>query len=98
MVPALRPHVKHIFNYVRGKTWLSPPFASNKLSELMKCDPGAENCESSIVIHSESYFNELAIDAFTEKDRETFKDPQVYRAFRHDLESELNVRSSSSTI
>ncbi|EJD00095.1 FAD/NAD-binding domain-containing protein [Fomitiporia mediterranea MF3/22] len=45
IVPALQPRVKHLYNYVRGKTWLAPPFASHKLLELMKRDPNAENYE-----------------------------------------------------
>ncbi|KAK7686490.1 hypothetical protein QCA50_010087 [Cerrena zonata] len=43
IVPALQSRVKHLYNYVRGKTWLSPPFASDKMSELLKGDPGSEN-------------------------------------------------------
>lgn len=45
IVPALRPHVKHIYNYVRGKTWLSPPFASGKIDELQKGGTASTNCE-----------------------------------------------------
>ncbi|KZT07847.1 FAD/NAD-binding domain-containing protein [Laetiporus sulphureus 93-53] len=43
IVPALQPRVRKIYNFVRGKTWISTPFASAKLAELMKRDPDAEN-------------------------------------------------------
>ncbi|KAH8111748.1 FAD/NAD-binding domain-containing protein [Phellopilus nigrolimitatus] len=43
IVPALQPHVKTIYNYVRGKTWLSPPFASDKMADLMKLGPSVDN-------------------------------------------------------
>ncbi|KAG5653916.1 hypothetical protein H0H81_009508 [Sphagnurus paluster] len=34
MVPALQPRVKHVTNYVRGKTWLSAPFVRDRLNSL----------------------------------------------------------------
>lgn len=43
VVPALQPHVAHIVNYVKGKTWISVPFGSDKLSELLHRDPNEEN-------------------------------------------------------
>lgn len=43
MVPALQPKVAHLFNYVRGKTWLASPFAITKLAELTVRDPKGEN-------------------------------------------------------
>ena len=45
IVPALQPRVKRLYNYVRGKTWLSPPFASDKMDELTKGKAHSENCE-----------------------------------------------------
>ncbi|TDL19261.1 FAD/NAD(P)-binding domain-containing protein [Rickenella mellea] len=45
LVPALQPRAGKVFNFVRGKTWLATPFASEKLSELMKRDPKAANYE-----------------------------------------------------
>ena len=32
---ALAPHVKELSNYVRGQTWLAPPFVLGLLSELL---------------------------------------------------------------
>lgn len=43
IVPALQPRVAKIVNFVRGKTWISTPFASAKLAELLKRDPDAQN-------------------------------------------------------
>ncbi|PAV15532.1 FAD NAD-binding domain-containing [Pyrrhoderma noxium] len=43
VVPTLQPHVKHLYNYVRGKTWLSPPFMVDKISELLNNDPDKGN-------------------------------------------------------
>ena len=34
-----------MYNYVRAKTWLSPPFASDKMDELTKGKAHSENCE-----------------------------------------------------
>jgi hypothetical protein len=50
MVPALQPKVAHLFNYVRGKTWLASPFAITKLAELTVRDPKGENCEISFFV------------------------------------------------
>lgn len=49
IVPALQPHVKTIYNYVRGKTWLSPPFASDKMADLMKLGPSVDNCKQTLI-------------------------------------------------
>jgi cation diffusion facilitator CzcD-associated flavoprotein CzcO len=48
IVPALQPKVAKVVNYVRGKTWLSAPFAESKLSELVGRTPTGENCTCSI--------------------------------------------------
>ncbi|KAI0077436.1 FAD/NAD-binding domain-containing protein [Panus rudis PR-1116 ss-1] len=72
IVPALQPRVAKVLNYVRGKTWLSPPFAADKMADLLKRDPGSQNFK------------------FTEDDHKAFEDPEYYKQFRHDLESELN--------
>ncbi|KAG6911287.1 hypothetical protein DXG01_002126 [Tephrocybe rancida] len=36
MVPALQPRVKHVTNYVRGKTWLSASFVRDRMEKLAK--------------------------------------------------------------
>ncbi|KAL0951913.1 hypothetical protein HGRIS_008568 [Hohenbuehelia grisea] len=38
VVSALQPKVGHLVNYVRGQTWLSPPFLSEMAAELAKGD------------------------------------------------------------
>ncbi|KAL5511009.1 hypothetical protein ACEPAG_3728 [Sanghuangporus baumii] len=43
IVPTLQPKVKHLFNYVRGKTWLSPTFLNAKMSELLGLDETSDN-------------------------------------------------------
>ncbi|KAH9841071.1 FAD/NAD-binding domain-containing protein [Rhodofomes roseus] len=43
IVPALQPHVAKVINYVKGKAWICPPFASSKLAELVQRDANAEN-------------------------------------------------------
>ncbi|EMD35981.1 hypothetical protein CERSUDRAFT_96205 [Gelatoporia subvermispora B] len=43
IVPALQDKVKHLTNYVRGKTWLSTPFSGSKMAELAHRDPNTEN-------------------------------------------------------
>ncbi|KAJ7459066.1 FAD/NAD-binding domain-containing protein [Mycena galericulata] len=34
IVPALQPKVHHLSNYVRGKTWISPPFLGERAEKL----------------------------------------------------------------
>ncbi|KAJ7492285.1 FAD/NAD-binding domain-containing protein [Mycena latifolia] len=34
IVPALQPKVKHLINYVRGKTWISSPFLGERAEKL----------------------------------------------------------------
>ncbi|KZT12304.1 FAD/NAD-binding domain-containing protein [Laetiporus sulphureus 93-53] len=46
-VAALQPHVGRMVQFVRGKTWVSPPFTRHKLGELLRHDTGAENFEFS---------------------------------------------------
>ncbi|KAJ3480196.1 hypothetical protein NLI96_g8512 [Meripilus lineatus] len=72
IVPALRPKVSRLFNYVRGKTWLSPPFSVAKMAELIQRDPTGDNY------------------AFTDQDKERFKDPEYYKEFRHEIDNDLN--------
>ncbi|KAG6812856.1 hypothetical protein H0H92_015954 [Tricholoma furcatifolium] len=39
IVPALQSHVKHLTNYVRGKTWISATFVRERLEQLSKGKP-----------------------------------------------------------
>ncbi|KAG9314939.1 hypothetical protein JVU11DRAFT_4047 [Chiua virens] len=43
IVPALQPYVGRLYNFVRGKTWLVPPFFADRISELTGRDPGIAN-------------------------------------------------------
>ncbi|KAL5524908.1 hypothetical protein ACEPAF_8777 [Sanghuangporus sanghuang] len=43
IVPTLQPRVKHLFNYVRGKTWLSPTFLGDRMSEILGHDKTSDN-------------------------------------------------------
>ena len=41
IVPQLQPRVRRLYNYVRGRLWISPPFGAG---ELHKQSLGASNC------------------------------------------------------
>jgi cation diffusion facilitator CzcD-associated flavoprotein CzcO len=43
IVPAVLPKSAHIDHYIRGRTWLSPTFAREKVDLMGK---GLDNCES----------------------------------------------------
>lgn len=45
IVPALQPLVKHLYNYVRGRAWLAPPFFIDKMSELLDREQTTGNCK-----------------------------------------------------
>lgn len=47
IVPALQPRVKELVNYVRGKTWVSPPFIQEKMCELAGGE--VSNCTLSLL-------------------------------------------------
>ena len=46
VVTALAPHVPKLMNYVRGRTWLSPPFAMGLFAELIGREAAAPENES----------------------------------------------------
>ena len=46
VVTALAPHASKLANYVRGQTWLSPPFAMSLFAELLGREPSAPENES----------------------------------------------------
>ncbi|KAK1226783.1 hypothetical protein PQX77_010220 [Marasmius sp. AFHP31] len=72
IVPALQPKVKHVVNYVRGKTWVAATFVKGHMDKLSG-DPTIDNYK------------------YTEADKEKFRDPEYYRAYRRELENELNA-------
>lgn len=43
IVPALQRKAGKVVNFVRGKTWLSPPFAGGKIADLLSRDPDSDN-------------------------------------------------------
>lgn len=87
-----------MFNYVRGKTWLSPPFSVAKMAELIQRDPTGDNCALVHITPAYLIFINDCIfwfsDAFTDQDKERFKDPEYYKEFRHEIDNDLNVRFS----
>jgi cation diffusion facilitator CzcD-associated flavoprotein CzcO len=50
IVPGIQPTVKHIDHYVRGKTWISPTFAADKVKERGK---GLDNCSYPVFLVSD---------------------------------------------
>ncbi|KAI0682006.1 FAD/NAD-P-binding domain-containing protein [Earliella scabrosa] len=80
LVPALQPRVSKLYNYVRGKTWLSVPFASTTFAGLLNRD--AANAEN-------FSFTEEERDRFK-------NDPDFYRNFRYALETDINSIHSST--
>ncbi|KAH9888569.1 FAD/NAD-P-binding domain-containing protein [Cubamyces lactineus] len=80
LVPALQPRVQKLVNYVRGKTWLAVPFASNAFVDLLGRD--AKNAE-------EFRFTPEELERFK-------TDPEFYRNFRLSLENEINSVHSST--
>lgn len=43
MVPTLQPLIKHLVNYVRGRTWISASFVKDRLESL--AGKPVSNCE-----------------------------------------------------
>ncbi|KAI0364846.1 FAD/NAD-P-binding domain-containing protein [Pilatotrama ljubarskyi] len=80
LVPALQPRVQKLVNYVRGKTWLAVPFASNSFAELLGRDPKS----------AEDYkFTPEELERFK-------NDPEFYKNFRFTLETDINSLHSST--
>jgi hypothetical protein len=90
--------VKRVINYVRSKTWLCPPWGPPRLNELIGKEAMDTECKT--LIREFCPFSSLLYltDVFSDADRERFKDPVVYKQFRHELEMEMTVRSQSLTI
>ncbi|TFK92443.1 FAD/NAD-P-binding domain-containing protein [Polyporus arcularius HHB13444] len=74
LVPAIQPKVQKLYNYVRGKTWLAVPFASNTFATLLDRGPdGAEDYR----------FSAKEIERFK-------TDEDFYRRFRTVMENDMN--------
>ena len=95
IVPSLQPRVKHLVNYVRGKTWISSTFAKETLLKLSP-DEKIDNCMYiDCLLYTIQFLQLCLIDKFTEMDLENFKDLEHFRGFRRNLEQDLNVSSPS---
>ncbi|KAI0644817.1 FAD/NAD-P-binding domain-containing protein [Trametes meyenii] len=80
LVPALQPRVQKLINYVRGKTWLAVPFATNAFKDMLGREPKK----------AEDYtFTPEEIERFK-------NDPEFYDKFRFHLETEINSIHSST--
>lgn len=52
IVPGIQPTVKRIDHYVRGKTWIAPTFAAEKVKERGE---GLDNCSYPVIIVSHMF-------------------------------------------
>ncbi|KAI0737191.1 FAD/NAD-P-binding domain-containing protein [Daedaleopsis nitida] len=82
LVPALQPRVAKVYNYVRGKTWLAVPFASNTFADLLGRDQARAEDFNFTDEERERFKN----------------DPEFYRKFRFTLETEINSLHSSTLL
>ncbi|TBU26545.1 FAD/NAD(P)-binding domain-containing protein [Dichomitus squalens] len=81
VVSALAPHVKELSNYVRGQTWLAPPFAVGLMSELLGRQTAATEDDLSL----------------SPEEIQRFKaDEEFFRSIRHTLEDTMNLGSKMS--
>ncbi|EJF55657.1 FAD/NAD(P)-binding domain-containing protein [Dichomitus squalens LYAD-421 SS1] len=74
-VSALAPHVKELSNYVRGQTWLSPPFVLDQVAQLLGRKKAVG--ENELMLSSEEIARFQSDDEF-------------FRTVRHTLEDALN--------
>ncbi|KAM5545277.1 hypothetical protein V8D89_001388 [Ganoderma adspersum] len=79
VVTALAPHVPKLANYVRGQTWLSPPFAMGLFAELIGREASAPENET----------------ALRPEELERFKaDQEFFKSVRYTLEESMNSMHS----
>ncbi|KAM5545289.1 hypothetical protein V8D89_001400 [Ganoderma adspersum] len=75
VVSALAPHVASLANYVRGQTWLAPPFSMDMVKDLLGRSQSA--AEDDLTLRPEEI--------------ERFKnDPEYFDRVRHMLENSMN--------
>jgi hypothetical protein len=80
IVPGIQPIAKHIDHYVRGKTWIAPTFAAEKVKERGE---GLDNCRLCHLLPFPKHIPNILPVAFTEEDVRTFKEsPETYQKFR----------------
>lgn len=61
------------------------------MAELMSRDASGDNCTNVFATLVETAINLIHPDAFTDEDKRKFEDPEYYKQFRKELESDLNV-------
>ena len=94
VVTALAPHASKLANYVRGQTWLSPPFAMSLFAELLGREPSAPENESrlpgefaakiTLTFHSTAALRPEELERFK-------KDAEFFKNLRYTLEAAMNV-------
>lgn len=81
IVPAILPDVSHIDHYIRGRTWLSPTFAREKIDE--RGGAGLDNSKLRGLSTSSAEHADISVVSFTAEEIEKFKtDHQAYQKFR----------------
>lgn len=79
IVPAVLAKSAHVDHYIRGRTWLAPTFAREKVDQMGK---GLDNCKQIPTI-SKTTPTHSTIVFFTPEDISRFKtDPDFYEKFR----------------
>jgi hypothetical protein len=98
IVPSLQPHVRHLYNYAKGRTWLSATFSQDQLQRLAG-DPNADNRALLDPYTGNAYrLMPIFIDFFTEEEKQSFRDPGRYKQFRKDIEASMNVCTRDKTL
>ena len=94
---ALAPHVASLANYVRGQTWLAPPFSMDMVQDLLGRAPSAaeDDCESFSPRVGRSWAPQLTrywIVTLRPEEIERFQsDVEYFDRVRHTIENSINV-------
>ena len=91
IVPEIQPRVKHLYTYVRGKTWLAPPFVSDVMSYILDIDSTKGNCELISLLKAIDQKVDNTKDRFTDEDKRRLSDPEFYKKFRHEVQQGMEV-------
>lgn len=87
----------HRYNYVRGKTWIAPPFVSDQMCQIFGLKPTTENRKLSFFASSLQDLNYL-LDVYSEEEKAALADPEFFKVFRRRLEHHMNVRFSQAQV
>jgi cation diffusion facilitator CzcD-associated flavoprotein CzcO len=80
IVPSMLPKSAHLDHYIRGRTWLSPTFAREKIDEM---GGGLDNCKIYRKIGRTDFQLTESLVTFTTEHLEKFRnDPNYYQKFR----------------